>query len=331
MADDSICVRQTPYVAATLHPPADDRGVIQAGVFGKGAAAHNATLRPVAREPETAGAGGKGCGAVENQAKAALKGLAEAEQILGELELAKAPEAKIGEAKHRVTIAQRAAERATAQNVKEQQTLRAQRLAARQLADDKLTASERDTRVNADPSTPAKLAAAAEEFSRASHDFSESNTGVIRAELMQEAARGPGAAATRGPDATTNRQRAELEATDNFNTFEASPGIPDKSRLSAATERYPSLVRAQDAFDHAVDQFHSVVNRKGSPDIVQRHLHAVQTAAEKLRVAWALARADASNGSDRELQKACDWGLHLANQNVRGVTEPDWVRVMQSR
>jgi hypothetical protein len=89
--------------------------------------------------------------------------------------------------------------------------------------------------------------------------------------------------------------------------------------VKAAIATYPGLGQAEENFNTALYR------------LEQDGLGQLEGAAVALRDAWAAARDDARNGSDIELQKACDAGFAIAEGIVRGVNDPAFVKAYRSR
>jgi hypothetical protein len=115
MANDSMCFPQTPHSLVPLHPPADDRAAPAGGVapprrVAPGVAGVNAVPRPAANEkPKLLVPADKAA----KQAEEAYDALERAERTLDALIARKAPSEQIDDARASVYAAQRNAESAT--------------------------------------------------------------------------------------------------------------------------------------------------------------------------------------------------------------------------
>jgi hypothetical protein len=218
MANDSMCVQQTPHSRVPLHPPADDRGV------APGAARHEAAPPPAAHEPKLLVPGpAKDTEAAQKQAKTASQALTVAKLNLAKLVRENAPPAEISAAEHLADIEQEKAELATVHDAIVQREDHEQRLAILRLADNEVTRLLQHP--NPSPSAAEKLHFAVNNVLKASKDVDDSRDRFVDAKKMLYAVAG--------------RDVRPAPATD------------------AATDKYPNLVIAKGKFLQATEQFNS--------------------------------------------------------------------------
>jgi hypothetical protein len=297
ISDDAICVRQTPYTGAALHPPADEHGAATVNkAVHPGIGGVKTTLQPARPEPKIliAGQAADDAKAVARQAETACSELEDARISLAAIDPKKATPAQIGDAKRRLDVAQAAADAAVKRNVQVQTTLYAERKLALKTADAELVGPYRKVHDNPHPdrSDLAKLAALQEKRYLALVDSVQSGRSVAVAMSLRDIAKG------------------------------IRPGRGELARDTQLKDAKAAETTLKDARQHL---YLAKVDHCDITEI-KRRVEQVQRAASVNRAEWAALNEKAKMGDDAGLQKMSRRGLDLAERELEWLKSPRFIR-----